>query len=135
MKCFGCSNEGKARDISGTTYYICDDCFKMHVDRNEDAISKGRQDLEAANYKREVMTDMDSNGARNKAYAQQVLNNQVNIALGTAAAYEKAGMQKQAEEMFNVALEYDEALNRLSMIPADVCIPDVPGFQRPELRY
>lgn len=39
MKCYACENTGQPRDIGGTTYLLCDQCYQIHVICNKLAIA------------------------------------------------------------------------------------------------
>lgn len=39
MKCYACDNEGHPRDIGGTEYYMCDECYGLHVMANKLALA------------------------------------------------------------------------------------------------
>jgi hypothetical protein len=32
--CYACNNPGHPRDIGGTKYYLCDQCYQIHVLNN-----------------------------------------------------------------------------------------------------
>lgn len=125
-KCYGCGNPGKARDIGGTVYYMCDDCYQTHVERNDQAVVVARQCVEAEKVAKGVNNGMINSPERNKDYARQVLKNQVDVAFNTALALENADMPREAESQLAVALAYEESLARLEAIPVELCVPDVP---------
>jgi len=31
MKCYACDNPGTPRDVGGTEYHLCDQCYQTHV--------------------------------------------------------------------------------------------------------
>ncbi len=38
-KCYACSNTGVPRDIGDTKYYLCDACYKIHIEMNKNAVA------------------------------------------------------------------------------------------------
>ena len=38
-KCYACDNPGKPRDVGGTVYYLCDECYGIHVAMNKLALA------------------------------------------------------------------------------------------------
>lgn len=133
MNCFGCNNEGKPRDVGGTTYHMCDECYQMHVERNSQAVEFARQQIKHEAEVKQVIKEINGIPAANypgpgdppsraaetnKEYAQHIITTQVNAALDEAVALENAGCQAGAHKALNMALEYEEALRRLYMLPA-----------------
>lgn len=39
MKCYACNDQGHPRDIGGTQYYMCDECYGLHVMANKLALA------------------------------------------------------------------------------------------------
>jgi len=39
QKCYACSNQGKPRDVGGTVYHLCDQCYGIHVAMNKLALA------------------------------------------------------------------------------------------------
>lgn len=44
--CYACtSTEAKARDVAGTEYDLCDNCWSIHIRQNARAVVEGRRQV------------------------------------------------------------------------------------------
>lgn len=41
--CYACGEPGKPRDVEGSTYFVCDECWEEHLRRNQEAVEDGRK--------------------------------------------------------------------------------------------
>lgn len=44
--CYACpSDKGKPRDVAGTRYILCDQCWDLHLSRNAQAVTDARRQI------------------------------------------------------------------------------------------